>query len=119
MEFKFGEGKKQLFEIKSSIDEYEAVLRCILTGYFTNIAQMQGDGTYLNIRSKEKLTIHPTSILSVVYPPWIVYHQLIKSSTHYIHNGSQIDPEWICELAPNYYRDKRKEQAQDSYNKEM
>ena len=117
MEHKFGEVKRKQFDIKSSSDEYEAILRCILTGYFTNIAQIQGDGTYLNIRSKEKLTIHPTSILSVVYPEWIVYHQVIKSSVFFIHNGSQIDPEWIVELAPNYYRDKRKELAQHQYDK--
>ena len=55
-----------------------------------NIAQIQGDGTYLNIRSKEKLQIHPTSILSVVYPEWIVYHEVVKSSGYYIHNGSKI-----------------------------
>jgi HrpA-like RNA helicase len=96
MEAKYGEGvQKKAYEIKSSSDEYEAILRCILTGYFMNIAQIQGDGSYLNIRSKEKLTIHSTSILSVVYPEWIVYHQIIKSSQHYIHNGSQIDPDWI------------------------
>jgi len=52
MEHKFGENKKKTYEIKSSLDEQEAILRCILTGYFTNIAQIQGDGTYLNIRSK-------------------------------------------------------------------
>lgn len=80
-----------MYEVKSSMDEHEAILRCILTGYFTNVAQVQGDGTYLNIRSKEKLTIHSTSILSVVYPEWIVYHQVIKSNNHFIHNGSQID----------------------------
>lgn len=52
MEHRYGEGKKQVYEIKSSADEHEAILRCILTGYFTNIAQVQGDGSYLNIRSK-------------------------------------------------------------------
>lgn len=78
---------------------------------------MQGDGTYLNIRSKEKLNIHSTSIASVVYPEWIVYHQIIKSSAFYIHNVSQIYPDWIFELAGNYYKDKRKEQATDAYKK--
>lgn len=81
----------------------------MLTGYFMNIAQIQGDGTYLNIRSKEKLQIHPTSILSVVYPEWIVYHEVLKTSTGYfIHNGSKIEPDWIFELAGHYYKDKRK-----------
>jgi ATP-dependent RNA helicase DDX35 len=52
MEHKYGEVKKEVYQIKSSSDEYESILRCILTGYFTNIAQIQGDGSYLNIRSK-------------------------------------------------------------------
>lgn len=119
MEHRYGEGKKQVYEIKSSADEHEAILRCILTGYFTNIAQVQGDGSYLNIRSKQKLQVHSTSILSVVYPEWIVYHQIIKSSAYYIHSGSQIYPEWIFELAGNYYHDKRKDQANGNYQKEL
>lgn len=52
MEFKFGDSSKKQYELKSSMDEHEAILRCIFTGYFTNIAQIQGDGSYLNIRSK-------------------------------------------------------------------
>jgi ATP-dependent RNA helicase DDX35 len=55
MEYKFSEGgeeRRRVYEVKSSLDEQEAILRCILTGYFTNIAQLQGDGSYLNIRSK-------------------------------------------------------------------
>lgn len=52
MEDKYGDVKKKNYELKSSNDEYEAILRCIFTGFFMNIAQMQGDGTYLNIRSK-------------------------------------------------------------------
>lgn len=35
----------------------------------------------------------------------------------YIHNVSQIYPEWIFELAGNYYQDKRKDQATDAYKK--
>ncbi len=33
-----------------------------------NIAQLQGDGTYMGIRSKDKLQIHPSSVLSVSFP---------------------------------------------------
>lgn len=111
MEDKYGEVKKTKYELKSSSDEYEAILRCILTGYFVNIAQLQGE-YYMNIRSKEKLQIHPTSILSAVYPEWIIYHEVVKSSAYFIHNGSRIETDWIFELAGHYYKDKRKEQAE-------
>lgn len=69
LEDKFGGGVDRVrFELKSSHDDIEPILRCILSGYFTQIAQLQGDGTYRNIRSKETLHIHQSSIVSVVYP---------------------------------------------------
>jgi HrpA-like RNA helicase len=90
-------------------------LRCILSAYFPNIAQLQPDGSYLNIRSKERLVLHPTSILTTVYPEWVVYHELVKSSAYYIHNASKIEFEWVFELSNNYYKDMRKEQAANKF----
>jgi hypothetical protein len=55
----------------------------------------------------------------VVYPEWVVYHQIVKSSNYYIHNVNQIYPDWIFELAGNYYQDKRKDHATNAYHKEM
>lgn len=55
----------------------------------------------------------------MVYPEWVVYHQIVKSSTYYIHNVSLIYPDWIFELAGNYYKDKRKDHANNAYQKEM
>jgi len=33
-----------------------------------NIAQLQGDGTYSSIRTKDRLQIHPSSIISATFP---------------------------------------------------
>lgn len=110
------------FEVKSSQDEYEAILRCIFTGYFANVAQLQGlsDGSYVNIRSQERIQLHPTSILTAVYPEWIVYHEIVKSSanSYYIHNASKIEADWIVELAGHYYQDTRRQNAESSFQQE-
>lgn len=57
--------------------------------------------------------------MSVVYPEWIVYHQIVKSAVYNIHNASLIYPDWIFELAGNYYKDKRKDQANNAYSKQI
>ena len=83
-----------------------------------NIAQLQGDGTYMGIRSNDRLQVHPSSIISVSFPEWIVFHEIVKTSQgFFIHNSSQIESEWIFELAGHYYKDKRMENAADNYMK--
>lgn len=120
MEDKFGGGTKRLrFNMKSSSDDIEPIQRCILTGYFMNVAQLQSDGSYKNIRSKETLWLHPTSVLSVVYPEWIVYFEIVKNNKYYLYHASKIELEWLFELAGHYYKDSREELARGRYNEEM
>ena len=93
LEDKFGGGVERMrFELKSSHDDIEPILRCILSGYFTQVAQLQGDGTYRNIRSDQILHLHQSSVASVVYPEWVVYLEIIKNNKCILYNVSKIDP---------------------------
>ena len=105
--------------MKSSHDDIEPILRCILSGFFTQIAQLQGDGTYRNIRSKEVLHIHQSSIASVVYPEWIVYLEIVKTNKYLLYNVSKIDPQWLFELAGHFYKDARKQIADTRFGNEL
>lgn len=117
MEDKFGGGSQRTrFSLKSSSDDIEPILRCVLTGFFMNVAQLQPDGSYKNVRSKETLWLHPTSILSVVYPEWIVYFEIVKNNKYYLYHASKIELEWLFELAGHYYKDSRVEQARGRYD---
>jgi ATP-dependent RNA helicase DDX35 len=55
------------------------ILKCIVSGLFAQAAQLQSDGTYKTVRNREhdRLTIHPSSVLSEVRPPWIVYNEMV------------------------------------------
>ena len=68
--------KKLNIPIKATDDDPEAILKCILIGFFDRIAQRQSDGSYKGIRSKEPLHLHPNSILNCVYPEWVVYNEV-------------------------------------------
>lgn len=92
-------------------DDPEAILKSLITGYFANVAQRQIDGTYRNIRSKadEQLTIHPTSVLANIKPKWVLYNEIVVTSKKYMREVSEIQVEWLLELAPHFYVDRRKQ----------
>ena len=86
-------------------------MKSLITGYFTNVAQRQIDGTYRNIRSPldEKLIIHPSSVLANIRPKWILYNEIVVTSKKYMRDVSEIQVEWLLELAPHFYVDRRKQ----------
>jgi ATP-dependent RNA helicase DDX35 len=46
--------------------------------------------------------------MSVTFPEWVVFLEVVKTSQgFFIHNASEIYPEWIFELAGHFYKDTR------------
>eukprot|EP00347_Sterkiella_histriomuscorum_P014916 403359024 len=100
-------------------DDPEAILKCLITGYFANVAQRQTDGTYRNVRSmSDVLVIHPSSVLSNIRPKWILYHEIVVTSKKFMREVSEIKVEWLTELAPHFYVDKRKQIMEEQHKKE-
>jgi len=100
-------------------DDYESILKCITAGFFTHVAQLQPDGSYHNIRSNEILYIHPSSVLANLRPRWVIYHEIIATKYQYMRDVSEINPEWLLELAPHYFVDRRKEELEEKHLKEI
>jgi ATP-dependent RNA helicase DDX35 len=107
-------------DIKSSddYDDYESILKCVTGGYFTHVAQLQTDGSYRNIRNNALLYIHPSSVLANLRPRWVVYHEIVATKYQYMREVSEINPEWLLELAPHYFVDRRKEELEEKHIKE-
>ncbi|KAM3128733.1 hypothetical protein pb186bvf_019145 [Paramecium bursaria] len=102
-------------QIKSSISDVEAVLRCLISGFFMNIAQKVSgfqEGVYRTLYTKQLVHLHPGSVLTVSYPEWVMYYEIIEHQNRLIINQvTEIDPHWLFELAPHFYKDTREEQA--------
>ncbi|CAK8685220.1 putative ATP-dependent RNA helicase DHX35 [Clavelina lepadiformis] len=79
------------------------VLKCIVSGFFLNAAQLRGDGFYHGLYNKASLVIHPTSVLVRELPKWIVYTDILQSSKTFMRNVTAIEPEWLSDIASHVY----------------
>jgi ATP-dependent RNA helicase DDX35 len=83
------------------------IRKCLLYGFFTNVARLQPDGTYKTIKGSENsLAIHPSSIVCAYPPDWVMFHEVVHTTREYMHDVSQIEPSWLLEVAPQYYHTK-------------
>ncbi|CDW88583.1 mrna splicing factor rna helicase [Stylonychia lemnae] len=100
-------------------DDPEAILKSLITGYFANVAQRQVDGTYRNVRSMtDVLVIHPSSVLANIRPKWILYNEIVVTSKKFMREVSEVKVEWLTELAPHFYVDKRKQILEEQHKRE-
>lgn len=106
-------------KVSSAEDDVETILRCILSAFFMNIAQRQLDNSYRNIRNQELLYLQPQSILTVSYPKWVVYQEVVYTQQYYMRQVSEINPEWILEVAGHFYQDVRDQIIQQKHTKEI
>ncbi|RDD47573.1 putative ATP-dependent RNA helicase DHX33 [Trichoplax sp. H2] len=80
------------------------VRRCLLAGLFLNTAELQTDSGYLTIANHLPVAIHPTSCLFGAKPAYVVYTDLVQTTKCYMRDLSLIEPEWLSEMAPDYFR---------------
>jgi len=111
--------KKLDIPIKSSEDDVESIMRCIVAGFFDKAAQRQPDGSYKGVRSKDALYLHPQSILNAVFPEWVLYHEIVRTGKNYMREVSEIDYRWLLEVAPHFYEDNKVKILEAKRKKEL
>lgn len=82
----------------------EPVRRCLVGGLFTSVAELQLDGKYLTLSSKQECSIHPASVLFGGKPAYILFTELVHTGKAYMHMNSAVDADWLYEIAPDYFR---------------
>jgi len=83
------------------------IRQCLARGLFMNAAELQLDGTYQTVTHRQPVTIHPTSSLFGSKPQYVVYNELVHTSKCYMRDVCIVDPAWLCEAAPNYFKEHR------------
>lgn len=83
--------------------EYEALLKCFLSGFFKNVAIRQHDGSFKTLVSREIVYIHPASVLFQTKQSIVMFSEWVKTSRQYLRNVSLIQPSWLGEVAPHIY----------------
>ncbi|KAK8935803.1 hypothetical protein KSP39_PZI013625 [Platanthera zijinensis] len=92
---------------KSCEGDTQTIRKAIIAGFFSHASQLEEygqNGMYRTVRSSQEVYIHPSSVLFRVNPKWVVYHSLVSTDKHYMHNVIAIDPSWLIEAAPDFYQ---------------
>ncbi|RDA87777.1 hypothetical protein CP532_2454 [Ophiocordyceps camponoti-leonardi (nom. inval.)] len=85
----------------------QPIKRAITAGFFPNAARMQrsGDG-YRTMKKGTGVWIHPSSVLMDAHPPakTVLYFELVQTSKEYMRSVMPIEPAWLGELAPHFFK---------------
>jgi ATP-dependent RNA helicase DHX33 len=108
---------------KSSQPNPDNLRKCLLTGFFNNIAEQKvHDKHYIVLSNRQKAQIHPSSILSGYHgliakngngisitsdnnkikdaskSNFVIFNEVVETSQVYLRTVTKIEPEWIEEF---------------------
>ncbi|KAH6944253.1 hypothetical protein HPB50_002383 [Hyalomma asiaticum] len=65
--------------------------------YYINIRKTLVSGFFMQV-----VQLHPSTCLDHK-PEWVVYNEFVLTTKNYIRTVTDIKPEWLIKIAPNYY----------------
>ena len=113
-------------DIVSAGKNYNKVRRAICSGFFKNAAKKDPTEGYKTMVDNQVVYIHPSSALFNHQPQWVIYHELVLTTKEYMRECTAIEPKWLIELAPAFFKvadptylskRKRMERIEPMYNK--
>lgn len=93
--------------LKSCESDMQVVKKAVIAGFFANACRLEPyspDGMYKTLRGSEEVYIHPSSVLFRVNPKWVIFNSLVSTDRKYMRNVMTIDPSWLLEAAPHFYK---------------
>ncbi|KAK4494511.1 hypothetical protein PRZ48_014809 [Zasmidium cellare] len=82
---------------------YTNIRRALVAGFFMQVAKKDTSGkTYVTVKDNQSVLLHPSTVLGQD-SEWVVYNEFVLTSKNYIRTVTAVKPEWLLEIAPNYY----------------
>jgi len=99
----------------SNIGDPVSICKAITSGFFYHAAKLQkgptagsggsgSGGIYKTLKTNNTVQIHPSSSLFQKLPRWVVYHELVLTTKEFMRQVTQIEPEWLIEIAPHFFK---------------
>ncbi|KAJ3271576.1 ATPdependent RNA helicase [Terramyces sp. JEL0728] len=99
--------KRLKIPIKSCGSNLTSLRKCILSAYFPHAARLRSNGSYITIKGQKILELHPSSFVFDSPPDWVVFYDIQEvGSKTYMNGITQIDSDWLSEIAPNFFESK-------------
>jgi pre-mRNA-splicing factor ATP-dependent RNA helicase DHX15/PRP43 len=86
----------------NSRDYYPSVRKCMLEGFFMQVAHLERNGTYQTVKDDQPVVLHPSTGLAGK-PEWVIYNEFVLTTRNYIRTVSNVRGEWLLEVAPKYF----------------
>ncbi|OCF43431.1 ATP-dependent RNA helicase DHX8/PRP22 [Kwoniella heveanensis CBS 569] len=83
---------------------YNRVRMAICSGFFRNAAKKDPTEGYKTLVEGTPVSIHPSSALFQRPPEWCIYYELVLTAKEYMHQVTVIEPKWLSEVAPTFFR---------------
>jgi ATP-dependent RNA helicase DDX35 len=81
------------------------IRRCLVTGFFANVARLGSDGLFHTLRGGLTVQLHPSSTLAKfgAPPEFVLFSTFVFIDQAFVRDCSRIDGRWLLELAPHFY----------------
>ncbi|KDR10772.1 hypothetical protein L798_15339, partial [Zootermopsis nevadensis] len=86
--------------ISSCGQNMDQVRKCLVTGLFMNIAELQRERQYLTVESRQTVAIHPSSVLYGSQPHCVLFTEVVQTGRCYLRQVTEVDPEWLSDIVP-------------------
>ncbi|KAL2419372.1 putative ATP-dependent RNA helicase DHX35 [Exophiala dermatitidis] len=88
----------------STADKATNILKCLVTGYFSQAAKMQPDGSFRSVSGNVTMYAHPTSLLFNRKADYVIFHEVLETGGKvYIKDLSKVEKGWLVDLSGGYY----------------
>ena len=113
--------QQQKLPLTSSGTDWDIIRKCVCSAYFQNAAKLKGYAEYVNMRTGMPCFLHPVSSLYGLgfTADYIVYHELVMTSKEYMQCVTMVDPLWLAELGPVFYKVKDSTRSREDNRRKM
>ncbi|CAK4031413.1 Pre-mRNA-splicing factor ATP-dependent RNA helicase prp22 [Lecanosticta acicola] len=80
------------------------VRQSLCSGFFRNSARKDPQEGYKTLVEGTPVYMHPASALFGKAAEHVIYHSLVETTREYMHNVTAIEPKWLVEAAPTFFK---------------
>ena len=80
------------------------VRQALCSGFFRNSARKDPTEGYKTLVEGTPVYLHPSSALFGKAAEHVIYHSLVETTREYMHNVTAIEPKWLVEAAPTFFK---------------
>ncbi|KAI3710655.1 hypothetical protein L2E82_40444 [Cichorium intybus] len=95
---------KYKLDVVSAGKNFTKIRKAITAGFFFHAARKDPQEGYRTIVENQPVYIHPSSALFQRQPDWVIYHELVMTTKEYMREVTVVDPKWLVELAPRFFK---------------